>query len=47
MMNIHEVDENVSASALPPLGAAELYDIRMIYCGNSFFDRTAKQKGKQ
>ncbi|WP_247890185.1 aldo/keto reductase [Azospirillum brasilense] len=47
MMTAAEVDENVMAAERPPLTAEELTDIRSIYASNTFYDRSAKQRGKQ
>ncbi len=47
MMNEEEVEEDVAASGLPPLTPAELDEIGAIYRDNVFFDRTAKQRGRQ
>lgn len=47
MMNAREVEEDLAAEALPPLTQAELDEIRAIYRANSFYDRSAKDRGKQ
>lgn len=47
MMTPMEVEENVRAVEWPPLDEAELAEIRRIYASNSFYDRSAKQRGKQ
>lgn len=47
MMTLAEVEENTTAADLPSLSSAELADIRNIYASNTFFDRSAKQRGRQ
>jgi aryl-alcohol dehydrogenase-like predicted oxidoreductase len=47
MMQIPEVTENADTAALPPLTQAEIAEIRLIYQNNSFYDKTAKARGKQ
>lgn len=47
MMTIAEVEENATAGERSPLTAEELAEIRSIYGSNSFYDRSAKQRGKQ
>ena len=47
MMNMEELEENVQAASLPPISKEEVVEIRQIYQSNTFFDKTAKSKGKQ
>jgi len=47
MMSLNEILENVAVSDLPPMSAQELDDIAHIYRSNTFFDKTAKSRGKQ
>lgn len=47
MMTAAEVAENTDAAALSPLSPDELADIRAIYAANTFYDRTAKERGRQ
>ena len=47
MLNQAEVEENAAAAALAPLTSSELDEIEAIYRGNEFYDRTAKQRGRQ
>ena len=44
MMNSREVREDLEASYLPPLSTDELKQIRGIYQGHQFYDRSAKGK---
>ncbi|MBI2470963.1 MAG: aldo/keto reductase [Planctomycetes bacterium] len=43
MMNCNEVRENILASSLEALNAEEVARIKLIYEGNIFYDKTAKQ----
>lgn len=47
MLTPAEVDENSSASDLPPLSGSDLSEISTIYRSHTFFDQTSKQRGKQ
>ncbi len=47
MMQLIEVEQNVSCSNLPRLSEEEITEIRSIYRNNTFFDKTAKDRGKQ
>ena len=47
MMQISEVNENADTLALPPLSQAEIAEIRLIYQNNSFYDKTAKERGQR
>ncbi|MGE4297663.1 MAG: aldo/keto reductase [Desulfovibrionaceae bacterium] len=47
MMRESEIEEDLAAEALPPLSAAELAEIQAIYKANTFYDKSAKARGKQ
>jgi aryl-alcohol dehydrogenase-like predicted oxidoreductase len=47
MMQLTEVVENTGCSDLPRLTSDEIQEIKIIYQSNTFFDRTAKDRGKQ
>lgn len=47
MMKENEVEEDVASAALPPLTPEELEQIRAIYAANTFYDKSAKNRGKQ
>jgi aryl-alcohol dehydrogenase-like predicted oxidoreductase len=47
MMQIKEVEENAAIASMIPLSEAELAEIRQIYLGNNFYDKTAKSRGQQ
>ena len=47
MMTEAELEEDLGCLELPPLTDDELAAIRSIYAANSFYDRTAKQRGRQ
>jgi aryl-alcohol dehydrogenase-like predicted oxidoreductase len=47
MMTPAEAAENAAAGAMPPLTAEETAEIRAVYAANTFYDNTAKQRGRQ
>ena len=47
MMKKEEVLENLEAEFLPPLTAAELAEIQTVYKANTFYDKSAKLRGRQ
>ncbi len=47
MLTCAQVDEDVRASSLPPLSAAEHERIRKIYHENDFYDKSAKKRGRE
>lgn len=47
MMNINEVKENIKVSEMSPLTREELKNVRRIYQSHEFYDKSAKQRGKQ
>ena len=47
MMQLTEVEENVTCSNLPRLFEDDIREIKSIYQHNAFYDKTAKVRGKQ
>jgi aryl-alcohol dehydrogenase-like predicted oxidoreductase len=47
MMKLIEVEQNTACSDLPRLSNDDIQEIKRIYLSNTFFDKTAKNRGKQ
>lgn len=47
MMQLIEVEQNVACSDLPKLSNDDIHEIKRIYQSNTFFDKTAKDRGRQ
>lgn len=47
MMQLIEVEQNTACSDLPRLSNDDIQEIKRIYLSNTFFDKTAKNRGKQ
>jgi hypothetical protein len=47
MMQLIEVEQNVACSDLPKLSHDDIQEIKRIYQSNTFFDKTAKDRGRQ